>query len=88
MAVLQWGMLGSKLQLDEHHVVTHTQRQGQRRAARQEVTDLQRAACQPRSPGPWYPQPGPARPPALRDLGPLAAPLWALGSLSVPRTLK
>lgn len=33
-------------------------------------------------------QPGPARPPTLCDLGPLAAPLWALGSLSVPRMLK
>lgn len=43
------------------------------------------------SPGvlaPWRPQPGPARPPTLCDLGPLAAPLWALGSLLAPWMLK
>lgn len=34
------------------------------------------------------PSPAQPRPPALCDLGPLAAPLWALGSLSVPRMLK
>lgn len=81
-------MLGRELKLDEHHVVTHSKSQGQRRAARQEVTDLQRVACQPKGPSPRRPQPGPAQPPTLCDLGPLAAPLWALGSLSVPRMLK
>lgn len=41
-----------------------------------------------KGPSPQRPRPGPAQPPMLCDLGPLAAPLWALGSLSVPWTLK
>lgn len=60
MAVLQWGVLGGKLQLDEHHVVAHAQCQGQRRAAGQEVTDLQRGARQRQGPCLLRPQPGPA----------------------------
>lgn len=34
------GLLRRQLELDEHHVVTDAQRQGERRAAGQEVTDL------------------------------------------------
>lgn len=34
-------VLCCQLQLDKHHVITHAQGQGQRRAARQEVADLQ-----------------------------------------------
>lgn len=34
------GLLRRQLELDEHHVVTDAQRQGERGAARQEVTDL------------------------------------------------
>lgn len=33
-------MLRCQLELDEHHVITHAQSQGQRRAARQEIADL------------------------------------------------
>lgn len=33
-------LLRRQLELDEHHVITYTQRQGERGAARQEVTDL------------------------------------------------
>lgn len=40
MAVLERGMLGRQLQLYKHHVIPNTEGQGQRRAARQEVTDL------------------------------------------------
>lgn len=44
MAVLERGMLGRQLQLYKHHVIPNTEGQGQRRAARQEVTDLRREA--------------------------------------------
>lgn len=78
MAVLQRGVLGCKLKLDEHHVVTHPKRQGQRRTARQEVTDLRRVACQPR--GPSLQRPGPARPSPPRcvtwGLSPPLSGLW------------
>lgn len=34
------GLLRCQLELDKHHVITYTQRQGEGRATRQEVTDL------------------------------------------------
>lgn len=40
--MLKRGVLGRQLQLYKHHVIPDSQGQGQRRAARQEVTDLRR----------------------------------------------
>ena len=77
VAVLQRGVLGCELQLDEHHMVTNAQRQGQRRAARQEVTDLQRAARQPRAPACGAPSPARPGPPRCVTWG-LSPPLSGL----------
>lgn len=78
VAMLQWGVLSSELQLDKHHVVPDAQGQGQWRAAGQKITDLQReAALQQEGLHLWCPQPGPAQLPHYVTWG-LSPPLSGL----------
>lgn len=56
-------LLGRQLQLDEHHVITDAQGQGERRTAGQEVTDLQvdtrlvqfMCTCEEKAPARFFP---------------------------------